>query len=86
LPAVFSPDGKRLATASYDRTIKLSDAQTAKEQRTLGGHGGQVIRVAFRPDGKCLASASTDGTVRLWDVERGTLLHTICSRRSRPAL
>ncbi len=73
LGAVFSPNDNRIAIASYDRTIKLWDAQTAKEQRTLVGHGGQVIRVAFRPDGKSLASASADGTVRLWDVERGTL-------------
>jgi WD40 repeat protein len=75
-PGDFSPDGKRIATGSYDRTIKLWDAQTRKEQRTLTGHGGQVIRVGFRPDGKCLASASADGTLRRWNVERGTLGRT----------
>jgi WD40 repeat protein len=77
LVAIFSPDGKRIATASNDRTVKLWDAQTGKDHLPLAGHDVPVIHVAFRPDGKRLASASADGTVRLWDVERGTLLHTI---------
>src|SRR5690606_29468119 len=53
--AVLSPDGKLLATSSYDQTIKLWDVATAKEVRTLTGHNDAVFDLAFRPDGKILA-------------------------------
>src|SRR6476646_10148742 len=41
----FSPDGRRIASASRDNTVKLWDAVTGKELRTLKGHTNQVLRV-----------------------------------------
>src|SRR5207244_4291807 len=67
----FSPDGKLLATASFDHTLKLWDVASGKELKTYGGTGGhtkQVIAVAFNQDGSLLASGSTDNTLKVWDV------------------
>ncbi len=67
----LSPDGKTLATGSYDQKIKLWNVAEGTERRTLSGHNGAVFGLAFRPDGKLLASASADRTVKLWDVTSG---------------
>ncbi|KAF1817615.1 hypothetical protein P152DRAFT_463702 [Eremomyces bilateralis CBS 781.70] len=61
----FAPDGKTLATASADTTVKLWDAGSGALQQTLEGHSGRVCAVAFAPDGRTLASASADTTVKL---------------------
>ena len=67
----FSPDGKRLVTASWDGTVKVWDAATGQETLTLKGHTGGVSSVAFSPDGKRIASASEDETVKVWDAATG---------------
>ena len=64
----FSPDGKRLASASFDHKVKIWDPSTGQEALTLHGHTDNAIAVAFSPDGHRLASASEDGTIRIWDA------------------
>ena len=54
----FHPDGKRVATGSHDKTVKIWDLMTGRELLTLSGHAYSVTSVAFSPDGKRLASAS----------------------------
>ncbi len=65
----FSPDGRTIASASADHTIRLWDARTHRQVgRPLAGHTATVYDVTFSPDGRMLATASADRTVRLWDV------------------
>ena len=73
----FSPDGKILATSSYeDETIRLWDAHTGQHKLTFTGHTRYVWGLAFSPDGKTLVSSSGDGTIRFWDARTGDEKHT----------
>src|SRR5437763_1464588 len=71
----LSPDGKLLATAGFDGSVKLWDLAGRKELRTLAGHSGPVYGVSFSADG--LASAGFDRTLRLWDPAAGKELHKV---------
>jgi len=81
-----SPDGQSvpaelrgalIASASYDRTVKLWDIRTGKCMTTLTGHTAPVVSVAFSPDGQRLASSSFDATIKLWDVASQQCLRTL---------
>jgi eukaryotic-like serine/threonine-protein kinase len=71
--ATFSPDGKTLATAGKDGTVRLWDPQNGTNRVTLLGHTDEVNWVSFSPDGRILATTGNDRTVRLWDAATGQL-------------
>jgi WD40 repeat protein len=65
---IFSPDGRRLATASDDRMIKLWDTSTGLEVFTLRGHTAGVASLAFSPDGNRVVSGGYEGAAHVWDA------------------
>jgi len=73
----WSPEGERLASGSFDRTVKVWDAASGKLLATLQGHTDVVHGLAFSPDGKRLASSSWDRTVKVWDADSGGLVGTL---------
>ena len=77
---VFSPDGKMLASASQNRTIRIWDVATGAHKLT--GHNAYIYSVAFSPDGKTLASGSENGRIRLWDITTGQYRVTLEGHRS----
>ncbi len=68
----FSPDGRLLATAGQDRTVRLWDAATGAPVRSFPAHADEINWIGFSPDGRRLVTASDDKTVRTWDVATGT--------------
>jgi hypothetical protein len=73
IQAAFSPDGKRILTASADKSAKLWDAVTGKLIGTFI-HQNSVYRAVFSPDGTHILTASADNTAKLWDAVSGKLI------------
>jgi WD40 repeat protein len=67
--ATFSPDGKRIVTASGDNTARIWDAATGKTMAVLSGHSDRVYSAAFSSQGDRIVTASADETARVWDAE-----------------
>jgi hypothetical protein len=75
----FAPDGRTLASSSWDNTIRLWDLNIGRELRKLMGHRGKANSLAFSADGKTLISSGDDTTILFWNVADVT-------RRERPRL
>jgi WD40 repeat protein len=75
--AVWSPDGTRIADASFDGTAAVYDASTGAVLLTLKVHEGLVTTIDWSPDGKRLVTGDASNTTRIWDVETGAELMTL---------
>ena len=82
LSVAYSPDGKLIASASWDETVRLWNSTSGQCVRVLGEHGDWVYSTAFSPDGKLIASGSYDKTVKIWDVLKGNCLKTLVGHQS----
>lgn len=76
----FSPDGKRLVSASFDHTVRLWDVATHQTLQSFAGHSDFVYAIAFSPDGKRIASGGKDRIVKLTEVDTGKTVFTMSDR------
>jgi len=67
----WSPDGRRIATASWDHTVRIWDAETGEEQLVFTGHADSVMRARWSPDGRRIVSCDESGMVRIWQADTG---------------
>ena len=81
--AAFSPDGRRIVTASNDKTARIWDAATGRQLAVLSGHDEPVRTAAFSPDGRRIVTASADQTARIWDAATAKPLDVLSGHADR---
>ena len=79
--ADFSPDGRTVATTSYDGMLRIWNLEGGSLTRTITAGSNTLWCLAFSPDGKTVASAGEDRVVSLWNVADGTLIRTLAGHR-----
>lgn len=82
--AVYTPDGQRIVTGAFDKSLRLWDRSSLKSIRKMTGHTGLVLSLALDPAGQRVASSSVDQTVRVWELPQNSPLTTVTM--SGPAL
>ena len=81
--AAFSPDGRQIVTASFDKSARIWDTATGRQLRLLSGHTGLVFSAAFSPDGQQIVTASYDKSARIWDAATGRQLRLLSGHTER---
>ncbi len=74
--AVLSPDHRWVATAGYDRIVRIWNVETGGLAKELPGHNGAVYDLDFDPTGQVIATASADETIKVWNIASGERLDT----------
>lgn len=84
----WSPDGRFVAACASDRTVRVWDARSGREERRLSGHTGEVSCCSWAPDGRSIVSAGAEALAILWDAQSGSKLlswpvpeasHNVCA-------
>ncbi len=78
----WSPDSRRIVTASNDNTARIWDAE-GNLLYTLSGHSESVTRALWSPDGRWIATSSVDGTAKIWNASTGTAVFTLSGHNDR---
>jgi len=78
----FSPDGKRVVSASWDKSLIVWDVETTEKVLVMKGHTDRITACAYSPDGRRIVSGSGKGRIRIWDATSGDGIATLTAHKS----